>query len=78
MGFDNIGSFTVLYDTGALFPTTTVVGTPALAAIVGLHQSFINMREPVRILLRLNEAAVSGRDICESWIYPSSVCTEWL
>jgi len=64
-GLDNIGSFYAVYDTGALFPitnATTVVGSPVLAASIGLRLRFNELEEPVRILLRLNELGVS---VCE-------------
>ena len=71
-GLDNIGSFYAVYDTGALFPitnATTVVGSPVLAASIGLRLRFNELEEPVRILLRLNELGVSVRGrwfICQS------------
>ena len=49
---------------------TTVVGSPVLAATVGLQLSFSGLAEPVRILLRLNELGVSDRNsICNKWLY---------
>ena len=33
---------------------TTVVGSPVLAATVGTGMNFVELSEPVRILLRLN------------------------
>ena len=78
-GLDNIGSFFAVYDTGVLFPitnateidqetnatVTTVVGSPVLAATVGLQLSFSELKEPVSILLRLNELGVSDWNVCE-------------
>ena len=61
-GLDNIGSFYAVYDTGALFQitnATTIVGSPVLAASVGLRLRFNELEEPVRILFRLNELGVS-------------------
>ena len=61
-GLDNIGSFYAVYNTGALFQitnATTVVGSPVLAASVGLRLRFNELEEPVRILFRLNELGVS-------------------
>ena len=74
--FDNVGSFYIVYQTGALFPitniteidqetnasVTTAVASPVLAATVGLQLSFSELEEPVRILLRLNELGVSNRN----------------
>ena len=76
-GHDNIsvGMFFAVYDTGALFPitnateinqetnssSTTVVGSPVLAATVGSGLDFNGLAEPVRILLRLNQLGVSDR-----------------
>ena len=74
---DNVGSFYIVYQTGALFPitnateidqetnasVTTVVASPVLAATVGLQLSFSELEEPVRILLRLNELGVSDRNV---------------
>ena len=67
---DNIGSFYAVYNTAVLFPiaqtdqemntsVTTVVGSPVLAATIGLQQNFSELTEPVRILLRLNNLGVS-------------------
>ena len=67
---DNIGSFYAVYNTAVLFPiartdqemntsVTTVVGSPVLAATIGLRQNFSELTEPVRILLRLNNLGVS-------------------
>ena len=61
-GLENIGSFYAVYNTGALFQitnATTVVGSPVLAASVGLRLRFNELEEPVRILFRLNELGVS-------------------
>ena len=77
---DNVGSFYAVYNTGVLFPiakppqidqgmntsVTTVVGSPVFAVTVGLRQSFSELTEPVRILLRLNDLGVSDRNVCES------------
>ena len=42
---------------------TTVVGSPVLAATVGLQLRFVE--EPVSIFLRLNELGVSDRNMYE-------------
>lgn len=77
---DNIGSFYAVYNTGVLFPiakaaqrdqgmntsVTTVVGSPVFAATVGFRQSFSELTEPVRILLRLNDLGVSDRNVSGS------------
>ena len=63
----NVGIFFNVYDTGVLFPitketnasTTTVVGSPVLAATVGFGQNFNGLAEPVTILLQLNQLEVS-------------------
>ena len=63
----NVGIFFNVYDTGVLFPitketnasTTTVVGSPVLAATVGFGQNFNGLAEPVTILLELNQLEVS-------------------
>ena len=63
----NIGIFFNVYGTGVLFPvtketnvsTTTVVGSPVLAATVGSGLNFKNLAEPVTIMLRLNQLGVS-------------------
>jgi len=61
--------FFALYDTGVLFPITnntqpipetnssitTVVGSPVFAATVGPGLNFVELSEPVRVLLQLNE-----------------------
>ena len=67
----NVGIFFNVYDTGVLFPitketnasTTTVVGSPVLAATVGFGQNFNGLAEPVTILLRLNQLEVSGINV---------------
>ena len=40
--------------------STTVVGSPVLAATVGPGLDFVGLAEPVRILLRLNEELEVG------------------
>ena len=63
----NVGIFFNVYDTGVFFPitketnasTTTVVGSPVLAATVGSGLNFKNLAEPVTIMLRLNQLGVS-------------------
>ena len=63
----NVGIFFNVYGTGVLFPitketnasTTTVVGSPVLAATVGSGLNFKNLAEPVTIMLRLNQLGVS-------------------
>jgi len=45
----------------------TVVGSPVLAATVGPGLNFVELPEPVRVLLRLNEEVdleVGGMDMC--------------
>ena len=42
---------------------TTVVGSPVLAATVGLQLNFSKLEEPVSIFLRLNELGVSDRNV---------------
>ena len=72
----NIGMFFAVYDTGVLFPitnatkiiqgtnasVTTVLGSPVLAATIGSGLKFSGLKEPVRILLRLNEMNVSDKE----------------
>ena len=68
--------FFAVYDTGVLFPitnatkiiqgtnasVTTVLGSPVLAATIGSGLKFSGLKEPVRILLQLNEMDVSTSD----------------
>ena len=70
---NNVGIFYAVYDTGALFPitnateiiqetnasVTTVVRSPVLAVTVGSRLNFVNLVDPVRILLRLKDLEVS-------------------
>ena len=78
-GHDNIsvGMFFAVYDTGALFPitnateinqetnssSTTVVGSPVLAATVGSGLDFNGLAESVTIMLRLNQLGVSDKNV---------------
>ena len=71
----SVGIFFAVYDTGVLFPitnsteinqetnasTTTIVGSPVIAATVGSGLNFDGLAEPVTILLRLNQLGVSDR-----------------
>ena len=67
----NVGIFFNVYDTGVLFPipketnasTTTVVGSPVLAATVGSGLNFNGLAEPVTIMLRLNQLGVSDKNV---------------
>ena len=72
----NIGMFFAVYDTAVLFPitnateiiqgtntsVTTVLGSPVLAATTGVGLKFSGLKEPVRILLQLNEMDVSDKE----------------
>jgi len=77
----DVGIFFAVYNTGVLFPIMnntqpipetnssirTVVGSPVLAATVGPGLNFVELPEPVRVLLRLNEEVdleVGGMDMC--------------
>jgi len=76
-----VGLFFAVYNTGVLFPIEndmetiaernssirTVVGSPVLAATVGPGLNFVELAEPVRVLLRLNEKVdleVGGMKMC--------------
>ena len=76
-----VGLFFAVYNTGVLFPIAndtetiaetnssirTVVGSPVLAATVGPGLNFVELAEPVRVLLRLNEQVdleVGGMKMC--------------
>ena len=86
----NIGSFYAVYNTGVLFPIAktaptdqemntsviTVVGSPVLAATIGLRQNFRGLTEPVRILLRLNDLGVSDRN--GKGVHLFSLCVAYL
>ena len=72
----NIGMFFAVYDTAVLFPitnateiiqgtntsVTTVLGSPVLAATIGVGLNFSGLKEPVTILLQLNEMDVSDKE----------------
>ena len=54
----------------------TVVGSPVLAATIGLRQNFRGLTEPVRILLRLNDLGVSDRN--GKGVHLFSLCVAYL
>jgi len=77
----DVGILFAVYNTGVLFPIEndmetiaernssirTVVGSPVLAATVGPGLNFVELAEPVRVLLRLNEEVdleVGGMKMC--------------
>ena len=59
--------FPIANDTETIVETNssirTVVGSPVLAATVGPGLNFVELAEPVRVLLRLNEE-VGGMNTC--------------
>ena len=72
---DNVSVFFALYDTPILFPVNggnsrssdgsiqTEVGSSVLAATVGPDINFLNLADPIIIVLRLQTAASEGRVI---------------